>query len=329
MNRKLTRYIVSISLTIMLLAIPITSAGCEEEKLPPPSPSPSPTTIDLSSTLVPNTDLDVYVYAKQENPTTVPKDMIDTPFDLNVASMALWGIPTDEDFTFGGALTLTSDADASKIHAQITPREDIWTALIGRTIYFVHGSGTAAQTMKTAISNKDFKYYDDEKALEAVASLPNEGKTKLAAVAIGKPSKALVKRITQNADAEAAGMIDTLLSLAQLEVIAGGMYAPQQIDIAELIKGSQLDGIREAELGIIILVKSRLPGFVVSPMVKKFLEEAEYQEVNLGGITVYKGFLDEHAQKIPMLIRIEDNRIFLALSGQESYAQTLITSIKK
>ena len=159
MNGKFIKYIVSIGLTIMLLAIPIISMGCEEEKAPqPPPPPPPPPTFNLASTLVPNTDLDVYVYVQQEHPTIVPKDMINAPFDLEVESMALWGIPADDDFTFGGGLTLSSAADASKIHAQITPREEIWTALIDRTIYFVHGSGTAAQTLKTAISNKNFKH---------------------------------------------------------------------------------------------------------------------------------------------------------------------------
>ena len=91
MNTILIRYAISIILIIILGTIPITVIGCQEE-VQPPAPKLG---MELSSTLVPNTDFDVYVYFKQENPTTVPKEIIGTPSDVSVESLALWGIPSE------------------------------------------------------------------------------------------------------------------------------------------------------------------------------------------------------------------------------------------
>ena len=65
-------------------------------------------------------------------------------------------------------------------------------------------------------------------------------------------------------------------------------------------------------------------------MVKKILIESDYTETELGEFTLYEGSLDiGEGKSIPVLVRIEGNRIFVAVSGQKSYAETLITSISK
>ena len=189
-----TRSTIFILLIIMLVAIPITGAGCQEKEETPPSPTAD---IALSSTLVPNTDFNVYIYLQQDNPTLVLGDIIGTPFDLTVDSLALWGIATEDTFTFSGGLTLDSSVDAANIHDQISGQDKIWTSLSGHTIYFVQGSGVASDTLKSAISTNDFKYYDDEEALTELSLFPDGGTTKLTAVAITRPSKTLVKLIAK------------------------------------------------------------------------------------------------------------------------------------
>jgi len=53
-------------------------------------------------------------------------------------------------------------------------------------------------------------------------------------------------------------------------------------------------------------------------------------ETDLGELTIYKGSGDiGSGEAVPVLVRIEGNQIFIALAGQESYAETLITSINK
>jgi hypothetical protein len=51
-------------------------------------------------------------------------------------------------------------------------------------------------------------------------------------------------------------------------------------------------------------------------------------ETKIGALTVYKGYWkNSYMDQIPVCARIQDNYLFLAISGQENYAETLITSI--
>lgn len=322
-----------ITLIIVLIAAPIMSVACEEGEEVVPLPTPPPPT-ELSSTLVPNVPLDVYVYARQDSPTEIPAEMINVPDDIAVESWALWGyFPIDtpfDDSAVGMGLTLTSASNASNLYARISLKEDGWKRLSGNTIYLVHGSGTAAESLKTAISNNDFKCYDDSEALDAVAALPSHGTTKPAAIAIAKPSEALIGFIAKDADPEDLGRINMILKLVNLKVIAVGLYSPHHIDIAEIAETMESDGsIFDLNLGLLLLVKSGYPGFLVEPAVKKFLTESKFTETSLGEFTIYKGAWDTESGTVPVLVRIEGNRIFAAVAGQESYAETLITSINR
>jgi len=297
--------------------------GCQEEVTQPIATS---TRSDISTTLVPDIDLDMYVYVKQDDPTTVPKSLIGTSLDMVAESLALWGIPTEDAFILGGGLTFVSAADAAKTHAQISGQAEIWTKLSDRTIYFVQGSGTVAETMKAAISKNNFKQYDDQNALLEVALLPDSGTTKLAAIGIVIPSETLTELIAKNIDPAYSGMVNTLLTQARLQVVTVGLYAPQQIDVAGVMQKIERGSNWEADLGILALIKSGLPGFVVSPIVKSILDNAGYVETTIGELTLYKGFLDVgNGKDIPILIRVEGNRIYATVSGQESYARTIIT----
>ncbi|MFC2046736.1 hypothetical protein ACFLTK_00450 [Chloroflexota bacterium] len=323
MNTILIRGKMYIMLLVLLATVIIIGVGCNEKETQTPLSD-----IALSSTLVPNTDFDVYIYVKQENPTTVNKDIIGTPLDVTVDSLALWGISNGDYFTLGGGLTFASSTDAANIHNQLPSQGDIWTSLSNLTIYFVKSSGVEVDTLKSVISNDDFKYYDDEKGLLEVSMFPNSGTTKLAAIAIVKPSKTLVKLIARNATPQASGLLDALLTAANLEVITAGLYASEQIDIAERAKDLRITSLLESNVGILASVKSGLPGLVVSPIVGKILESAGYVKTNLGELTIYKGSLDtDNGKTMPIMLRVEGNRMFVAISAKELYAETLITNV--
>ena len=316
-----------IALLILLIATPIISVGCQEEggQLPAPS-SPG----ELSSTLVPDVPLDLYIYARQDGPTAVPAGMVGTPDDIEVEALSVWGISAEDEFALGMGLSLTSDSDAAGLYDEINLEENGWKLLSGSTIYLVHGSGAAAESLKTAISNNDFKYYDDGESLEAVATLPDYGTTRPAAIALAKPS-VLISFIARDADSETLERIDMILKLVNLKLVAAGLYSPQQIDIARIVAIMGSDGnISNLNLGVLILVKSGLPGLLVEPAVKKFLTEFEFTEIKIGGFAVYEGSWDTgKGGAIPVLVRIEGNYIFAAVAGQDSYAQALITSVNK
>jgi len=320
------KLVVALLLT-MLISVPVISLGCQTESTPSLTTS---TYSGISSTLVPNINFDVYVYGQQDSPTTVPKDLIGLPFDVVVESLALWGIPVEDDFILGGGFTLTSAADAAKIHSAIPRQITTWTMLSERTIYFVQGSGVIAESLKETISNNDFKYYDDQEGLQEVSLLPAGGATKLVAVGIVEPGERLTELIAKNITPEASGMVDTLLKWVRLQVITVGLYAPRQISVAEIAQSSETGSFWQSELGILASVKSSLPGFVVNPILNIILDNAGYTKTSLGEVTIYKGSADiDNGKAITILVRMEGNRIFAAVSGQESYAETLVTGIKK
>jgi len=320
-----------IPLLVLLLAISVVGVGCEGAGGQPPAGSAG---AELASTLVPNLPLDLYVYSRQENPTRIPAEAVDAPYDVDVESMAVWGVPVEDDFALGTTITLTSASDASQVYGGIDLEEGMWKKLSGNTIYLVYGSGAAAESLKAAVSNNDFKQYDDSEFLNLAAILPSGDNTKLAAVALAKPSTALIGFMTQdagNADPEAQKMIDMILKVVNLKVIAAGLYSPHQIDIAELAQVIESDGrIAALDLGALVLVKSGLPSFLLKPAIEKFLEEAEFTEIYVDEVTLYRGTWDiGQGDSIPVLVRIEGNYICAAISGQESYAETLIISDKK
>ncbi|MBI4187539.1 MAG: hypothetical protein HY530_08575 [Chloroflexi bacterium] len=314
-------------ISVLLIVIPIASAGCQRETAPTPAPSPA----ELSTTLVPNVPLDIYLYARQSRPTTVPAKMVNTPQDTSIESLAIWGVPAADDFAFGMALTLTSNEEASKVYSAMTLPEDAWKKLSGNTIYLVQGPGHAAESLKTAISNNDFKHYDDSEALQATAFLPGGSTFNPAAIATAKPSDMLINLLAQNAGNQGLGQLNLILKLMNLKVIAAGLYSPRQINLAEISEAIDSgSSIYDLDLGVVVLVRSGFPGFIVEPTVKKFLVEAKFAEVKSGELTLYKGTWETDGGKgVPVLIKVEGNDVFIALSGQESYAETLISNLRQ
>jgi hypothetical protein len=322
MNTRRKRYFIAAGLMVMLLTVLSIVTGCGEEITETPA---HPSRVDLSLTRVPNIDLDLYIYVEQENPTTVSRDILGTPFDIAVDSLAVWGVATEDEFTVSGGLLLSSTTDAQRIYDRIEEEAGTWTTLSGRTIYFVLGTGYAAENFKAAITNNDFKNYDDQKALLEVGMLPDSGTTKRAAVCIIRPSETLVRYIAENTDAETGDMINSIYKQGRLQTIAAGLYAPGQIDIAELIRKVESGDIWESDLGIIVLLKSGWPGFIVSPVVNKVLENEGYMREELGELRIYRGQIDPGiGRDIPFIIRVAGNRVFAVASLRESYAQTLI-----
>lgn len=291
----------------------------------------APTAIfQMKSDKVPNTPLDVFIYAEQSSPTTIPANMVNVSQDVNIESLAVWGVPAEDDFAFGTAFTFTSDSEASTVYDEITLEDDGWKKLSGDIIYLVLDSGPAAESLKTAITNNDFKYYEDSESLEVVEMLPNDGTTKLAGVVIAKPGEALIDLVTETAGTQGSDLINVILKLVNLQVVVGGLYSPNQIDVAEVAEVIGRGGtIHDLDLGMLVIVKSGLPGILLEPAAEKLFEQFKFEEARLGELALYKGYWNiNDKEALPVLIRVEGNYIFAAISGQESYAETLITSVQ-
>jgi hypothetical protein len=277
---------------------------------------------------VPNTPLDVYLYAKQDKPTVIHVDMTGGPCDIEVESCAIWGVPAGDDFALGMGLTLTTTDSASKLYAEINFEKYRWKMLSGSTIYLVYGSGTAAETLKRAIANNDFKYYDDTESLKAVVDLPNSGIISPTAIAIVKPSKALIDFIAKYVDPRYFDQVNTMLEQVNLKLIVAGLYSSSHIDIAKIVEVLEGRGsISNLNLGLLMLAESNYPGLLVEPAVKKFLTDYGFTEMGFAESTIYRASLDRYiGEAIPALVWINGNRVFAAVAGQESYAQSLIST---
>jgi hypothetical protein len=323
--------------TVVLLSMPlfILTAARASPKVPDPVPQVSnPLANELANSKVPDISLDLYLYFHQGSPFLVEKNLIPSPTDIHVDSLAIWGVANGTRYTVGGALTFSTDADASFIYSQIPPwipkQYDLWTKLSNNIIYFVKGSGDPADRLISAISNNKFIRYDDSQALGEVSTLPDGNTTTPFGVAIFKPTQAALNLLKPYIGTNSADTIDSIFTWVKPEVIAVGLYSSQQIDVGNLIQNINNNTFWEADIGGVVSINSSVPGFLFSLIASKYMETTKYTKVRLGDLTAYKVFIDGGwGRTIPVLINVSGNHIFATVSEQESYADTLMKYITR
>jgi hypothetical protein len=313
-----------IGLALMLLIIPLLSAGCAVQ-------ISGITANELSSTMVPPVDLDVYIYVNQQVPTVVPKSLTGALNDISVQSLAIWGIANSPgQYTIAGALTFTSASDAASIYIQIPKSSEIYTRLTGSTIYFLNGSGNSLASIKNAIDTNSFKKYDDKTALAEVSKLPSGGTTKPGLIAIIKPNTTAVNMVKQYLDKSAADTVDSIFSNARPRVLALGIFGSQPVNLSDLAKRIDNDTVWGMDLGIVASMDSIYPGLVFGPIASRVIASQGFDETKIGGLKVYKYLLDPgNGKKIPIYLNISGNHVYITASGADSYAQTLMTNINR
>jgi len=311
-------------LIMVMLATLVVAAGCDEAK----GPAPCPGDTDFGQTLVPDLPLDVYVYLEQEGQTHLSAGTVEElPFDIDVVSLAIWGAASGDDFSFAAALTLGNAQQAGTAYAEITEEEGVWTKLSGAAIYFVHGSGPAAAALTAAIDSGSFKPYDDAEGLAAAADLaPGSDAEKMVAIAIFKPTPALIARFSEGEGETDLEMVNKVLSVTQLKVVAGAVYATDQLDVARIAAIMDEGGdVLDTGVSVMGMVRSGLPGMLVGLAVGKILAEQGSIEVEAGGETLYK--LTENTETgktLYIMVRVDGGKVFIAVSAEESRAVNLV-----
>jgi len=321
---KHNRYWVIFSLAITFALIPAMIVGCTSPKMS------NPLADELAATMVPDVNLDVYLYIDQGNPTIVPKNLIDSPTDISADSLAIWGVINDNMYSVGGALTFTNASDASYIYAQLPQQNDLWEKLSNNIIYFVQGTGGTAVSLISAIASNNFKQYDNNQALAEVSLMPNSSTAIPVGIGVIKPTQAALNLLKPYIDTNSADTIDSIFNWAKPQIIVIGLYSSQQIDIADIVQKIDTNTLWDADLGGTVSMKSSFPGLIFSPIANKYMDNTGYTKASLGDLTVYKVFLDGgNGKTIPVLINVSGNHVFATISGQASYANILMTSIAR
>ena len=322
---KFTKLAVIISLSLIMLIMPMVALGCSGESISGIAAT------ELAATMVPPVDLDVYIYVNQQAPTRVPQSLTGATADISVQSLAIWGIVNSESqYTISGALTFTSAVDANKVFVQIPKQTNIYTKLSDRTIYFLQGAGGPAESIKNAINNNNFKVYSDKVALAELSRMPSNSTAKPGIIGVVKPNKAAVNLLKQYVDQNTASTIESIFSNAKPQIIALGVFGPQPVDLADMSKRISNNTIWDMNLGVVISMNSVYPGLIFSPIAKRVISNQGFPEVKVGEITAYKNSVDiGNGKTIPIYLNISGNHVFATASGQDSYAQTLLTGIKR
>ena len=181
---KSARLIIYICLSIIIVLVSVAGTSCKGNT------ANGVIATTLGATQVPDLNLDLYLYFNQDSPTAIPKNWLQTQQDIQVESVAVWGIVENDTYSIAGAINFTDTADAATINSLLMSRSDLWVKLVDKTIYLVNGSGNPADSFKNAITDNKFKQYDDQNALSDVSRMPYSASARPLAVGIIKPSQA-------------------------------------------------------------------------------------------------------------------------------------------
>ena len=242
----------------------------------------------LAETKVPDLNLDLYLYVKQANPTVVPADLVGSTTDIDLDSLALWGIVENNDYSIGGALNFCDAADALTGYSLIPAETGLWTMLSGRTIYAVYGSGAPFERLKSAIINNNFKKYVDAQALNEVAALPYTSTNKPIMIGVLKPRPEVIKLIENHIDTDFSRTIDNLTPWAQPQILTLGLYSSQPVSVADIQNRLENGTLWDLNFGVLASVISAGPASVFSATADKYLADNNYEKIKLENITVYR-----------------------------------------
>jgi hypothetical protein len=311
-------------LIIVLLATLVT--GCKRA----PKEAPAPDIMQVSEHMVPDVPLDVYVYLEQDQPTVVPAGTLDISRDAEVVSLSIWGVPyEDTDFSIGGALNFTTEDQAASAHADMRVGTDTWLKLSGSTVYVVKGNGAAAATLRTALENNKFKRYDDSDGLAAARQLPGGGADEMVAVALLRPSTALIRYVSADTDSEAVDTATGILALIKLKTIAAAGYATRHIDGAQITAIASNGGTDSPDLSIVAIVNASLPGIIVGPLVDNFLPEQGFKVEPVDEIKVYlKQQTLDNGGVMYLAVSVDGSKLVLASAADRGKAWELALGAK-
>ncbi len=312
----------AVSLLVLVLLLTML-AGC---KRAPDSPK-STGEIEVSELVVPDVPLDAFIYLQQEKETRIPVGTMGISQDIEVVSMSVWGVPYEEsDFSFGVAFNFGSEVQAAEVYAGIgSAVGGTWVEHAGKTVFLVNGTGPAAATLRAALQNRKFKTYDDADGLTAAQGLPDGGDSKMVALALVRPSPALLRFVTESNDNDTVTMVTGILGLMRLKMGAVGGYAEHHLDGVQLIASVRGGSIDDSGLSVIGIVNANLPGVVVGPLVERLLPEQGFRVETSGDEKYFlKAQPISDGGRVYLALMVDGSRLVMAISAEDGRSRELV-----
>lgn len=307
-----------IAIFLVVLFIGLSAIPACTAKRSPQAPALPP---GFSEAMVPDLDIDAYIYARQEVPFSLPTRPGFLSQAYEVESVALWLVPSGSDEAVGAVLVLPSQAAA--LYQEIPSSARIWKHLSGNRIFLVLNPAGTGQALQKAIEGNAFKTLQtrDSKAWEIVNSLPPQPPTKPFAAGFLRLNERTLDYVKKNAAGFNTDAIASLTQQAKIELVGIGAYSRQPINLSEL---QSVSDIKKLDIGAIAICQSGYPGALLGPALGALYSRLNLTETDVKGGTAYATSVNVAAQKLDIVLGVSGSQIILAGASQLPYAKELL-----
>ncbi len=243
-----------------LIVFTVNLTGCEAT----PAASPPLLPQGFADTLVPNVNLEGYVYFNQGSPITISADILQGAApQISADSAQVWLGPDAN--SIGGAVSFTSEANAQSSTQLIkSTGAPVWSLTSGKVIYVAaRDSGQWTASLKDAVNRQqmvspkikypeisgDFAYFPNKPPLKALAA----GFLDLNGTLVDSIGAKLNLSLTS---------YESALKSAKISSISFVVYSGQPVEVSARTINEQY--IKSLQLGVIAVGRSGYPGIAIS-----------------------------------------------------------------
>ncbi|MBI4235917.1 MAG: hypothetical protein HY688_00995 [Chloroflexi bacterium] len=272
-------------LLLLALAALALVAGCQQQgkernPLLPPG---------FAASQVPKAPLNAYIYLNQGQPVPLAPETLGLSKDqapgLALTRLAVWAGP--DTGAFGLQATLTTEEGARLLQGKAAEgSNDLWTHSQGFQLSIVRGEGEWSAGLRQAIesgSQVPFKETYPE-AWKSILLLPESPPRPPAAAGVLLVDEALLKALSEAKTPELSRLA-TALRTSSATGAAFAVYASKPLRLSGEIDAAFA---RDAQLRVVIVVRTRLVGPLLSGAMNALAGSLRLERVEMGGRTVYR-----------------------------------------
>lgn len=301
-----------------LIVFTVNLTGCEAT----PAASPPLLPQGFADTLVPNVNLEGYVYFNQGSPITISADILQGAApQISADSAQVWLGPDAN--SIGGAVNFKSEADAQSVSRLIKAAgEPVWNLASGQIIYAAYNDpGQWTASLKDAVNRQQMvspkiKYPEISGDF---AYFPNKPSVKPFAAGFIDLNGRLVESIGTRLGSSLTDYTSALGS-AKINHISFVLYGERPIEISSRAMSEEY--IKSLNLGVMVVGRSGYPGIAISLFFDKAMQDAGLTKYSVRGVDVY----EYPAGNVRLLVARKGNVIYVAAALSKEIAENLLLS---